>query len=1009
MASEPKPNPLTSFFMPSAWEDADAPITQQNIGDFAVTYPIAQNGNITFPNNVFLSKEIPTSDDSTKAVTSAWVKDQGFLTAGDDIRTNAIKNTSGATTWLAYNDEFNYITASPFINVNTGSLTTNSVLGITGDNILQFSTAGGIANVQIGRPSTVELPMTISLKAPTIVETLIAPTIGTSVELFTDIKTGNLAIGTGMTSGNITIGRGSASGKVYIPAPTVASRLEATSASNSPTLYNNVTTGNITMGTAMTTGNITIGRGGASGKVYIPAKAVMSRLEAPLLTSFVELFDNVTLGSISMGIGITEGTISIGTGITAEGNITIGNSSKAVSIPDVASTNINTQTFQANSVKTNEFIGTDNETYLTYVPANNVLSVQKNISGANISGAVITGITSMNTPLLTVSNTGTIVTLKTDTITGSDNGAIMSYDTATETATMDSLVVKIPNTLKTNTIEKNTDSKLDIGVGAGAIIRIGTTTSQTSNLDTITIGSLTSSIEMVGTVFTEKIKALSPSSAVDLFPNVTTGSFSIGSGMTTGSVTIGNESVSVSISDVASSNINTQTFQANSVKTNEFIGTDEEPYLTYDPNLETTTMGTVLITGTSSTAPTQSVGDSSTKIATTAFVQGELTSFKGTANTFTAKQTATELSTNTISNSSLVDPVNLFTTGTGVMTFGAAARNLTIKPGSVYVDGNIYISGAFSTAPTQGVSNNSTRIATTAFVKSAIADNETTFLTESNTFSGIVNFSNDSTCKTQTTVSNSTRIASTAFVKAAIAANQTTFLASSPTFSATVTTDIIKTNSIRSPSSVTDLNLGTVDTQNINLGKTGQYLTINSQQTKLGTGALIDGCLSINATESAFRNCIRMKSNYDGAMYFIQFTGSNNVDFGAIGNYGSGITFSNFSDRRLKEDIIPMENTLDKIMALKPSTYKWKSTGQDDEGFIAQEVFEVFPQMRHPIPKAVDSQCDCPVDDKGNPVYHGLDYGKFTPQIIKAIQEMKHDYETKIASLEERLAKLELK
>jgi len=312
-----------------------------------------------------------------------------------------------------------------------------------------------------------------------------------------------------------------------------------------------------------------------------------------------------------------------------------------------------------------------------------------------------------------------------------------------------------------------------------------------------------------------------------------------------------------------------------------------------------------------------------------------------------------------------------------------------------------------STCKTQATSNNSTRLANTFFVKSAISGNEETFLTASNTFSGIVNFTNDSTCKTQTTVSNSTRIASTAFVKNAIAGNQTTFLASSPAFSGTLTTNIIKTNSIRSPSSVIDLNLGTVDTQNINLGKTGQYLTINSQQVKLGTGAPIDGCLSIHATESAFRNCIRLKSAWDGQMYFIQFTNEGGTDIGAIGNYGSGVSYMNYSDRRLKEDIEPMDSTLDRIMALKPSKYKWKSTGDKGVGFIAQEVFQQFPEMRTCVPKATNPNCDCPVDEDGKEVYHGLDYGKFSPQIIKALQEMKQGYDAKIASLEERLKLLE--
>jgi hypothetical protein len=39
--------------------------------------------------------------------------------------------------------------------------------------------------------------------------------------------------------------------------------------------------------------------------------------------------------------------------------------------------------------------------------------------------------------------------------------------------------------------------------------------------------------------------------------------------------------------------------------------------------------------------------------------------------------------------------------------------------------------------------------------------------------------------------------------------------------------------------------------------------------------------------------------------------------------------------------------------------------------------------------------------------YYGLDYSKFTPYLVKAFQELKTDYETKIAGLEARLSALE--
>lgn len=60
-------------------------------------------------------------------------------------------------------------------------------------------------------------------------------------------------------------------------------------------------------------------------------------------------------------------------------------------------------------------------------------------------------------------------------------------------------------------------------------------------------------------------------------------------------------------------------------------------------------------------------------------------------------------------------------------------------------------------------------------------------------------------------------------------------------------------------------------------------------------------------------------------------------------------TFTSTSDARLKHDIVPLENAANKLMLLKPSTYKWKTQAETERtsqvGFIAQEVEEVLPEL----------------------------------------------------------------
>ena len=68
----------------------------------------------------------------------------------------------------------------------------------------------------------------------------------------------------------------------------------------------------------------------------------------------------------------------------------------------------------------------------------------------------------------------------------------------------------------------------------------------------------------------------------------------------------------------------------------------------------------------------------------------------------------------------------------------------------------------------------------------------------------------------------------------------------------------------------------------------------------------------------------------------------------------------------------------------------------------AQEKYEETYCSDNP-----DFDVDCPCDVSGEPFYYGLDYGKFTPYIIKAFQEFKDMYNNKIAELETRISLLE--
>jgi hypothetical protein len=106
-------------------------------------------------------------------------------------------------------------------------------------------------------------------------------------------------------------------------------------------------------------------------------------------------------------------------------------------------------------------------------------------------------------------------------------------------------------------------------------------------------------------------------------------------------------------------------------------------------------------------------------------------------------------------------------------------------------------------------------------------------------------------------------------------------------------------------------------------------------------------------------------------------------------------TYQNNSDRRLKKDIELLPKIMDKVLLLKPSTYTWKKTkdqnGHKSIGFIAQDVDEVFSDYNI-------------VNKEGD--YWKLTYDTFGVLSIAAIQELKSEKDAEIKELTTMITKL---
>jgi len=138
-----------------------------------------------------------------------------------------------------------------------------------------------------------------------------------------------------------------------------------------------------------------------------------------------------------------------------------------------------------------------------------------------------------------------------------------------------------------------------------------------------------------------------------------------------------------------------------------------------------------------------------------------------------------------------------------------------------------------------------------------------------------------------------------------------------------------------------------------------------------------------------------INSSTGATAYHINF-GLSGTQTGYISSTSGGTTYTTTSDYRLKENIMPMTGALDKVVLLKPVTYKWKENNLDgSQGFIAHELAEVCPQ-------AVSGEKDA-VNEDGSIKAQGIDTSFLVATLTAAIQELN----AKVDAQAVRIAELE--
>ena len=161
-------------------------------------------------------------------------------------------------------------------------------------------------------------------------------------------------------------------------------------------------------------------------------------------------------------------------------------------------------------------------------------------------------------------------------------------------------------------------------------------------------------------------------------------------------------------------------------------------------------------------------------------------------------------------------------------------------------------------------------------------------------------------------------------------------------------------------------------------------------------GSKLDIVGATNASDSSLLR-VRTTNNPNAPEKVVGFYVNTSTERGFISVNQYQTAYSTSSDYRLKENIVPIPNSIERLKELKPCRFNFIQGDPNHvvDGFIAHEAAEV-------IPEAVTGEKDA-VDEDNNPSYQGIDQGKIVPLLTAALQEAIN----KIEQLEKRIQTLE--
>ena len=152
------------------------------------------------------------------------------------------------------------------------------------------------------------------------------------------------------------------------------------------------------------------------------------------------------------------------------------------------------------------------------------------------------------------------------------------------------------------------------------------------------------------------------------------------------------------------------------------------------------------------------------------------------------------------------------------------------------------------------------------------------------------------------------------------------------------------------------------------------------------------------------RGTVTTTTGYNPQNFHLTFQDGANNTRGSISSSHYATIYSTSSDYRLKEDLQPISNATERLLALNPVNFRWINGQQRSDGFIAHELQEHLPEAVTGIKDATEEVTETVVAEDGTESevtrtidsLQGIDQSKLVPLLVKTIQEL----EARITALE---------